>query len=138
MISSTAPPAPFKLSINDSYHLTWIAPSQKNGLIRAYQLTLLNMKTRTYILQKDIPSARSQYQIEIDLDPYTTYNVSLQAVTVKAGPPALVSFTTPEGGRSCCCCYRIFPTTTMTSHAVNTAQRVYNATPGFSIVCQFQ
>jgi len=94
----TGPPRNIQVSeISDSHaSLIWAPPAESrlNGQLRNYRIIVLDSNNQishfTAVLERVTLSS---------LMPYHQYNVSISAVTVDAGPIALIQFQTNESGK---------------------------------------
>ena len=98
--------APRRLSVADIgpryIHLSWTEPksSKQNGIIRHYQIyvTTLNSSTSTIIYVT--PSSSPVYNLTA-LHPYTSYEITVAAFTISAGPKSIAVLAHTEEDSEC-------------------------------------
>ena len=68
-----------------SFSVTWLPPllQDQNGIIRQYRLLIYNISTGSIIYNF---TTVNQHAIVSNLQPYSSYNLSVSAYTVSAGP----------------------------------------------------
>ena len=68
-----------------SFSVTWLPPllQDQNGITRQYRLLIYNISTGSIIYNF---TTANQHAIVSNLQPYSSYNLSVSAYTVSAGP----------------------------------------------------
>lgn len=93
------------------FRLTWLAPTtlEANGIVRSYTLSVVESKSGSkFIDELEMIATPHEMSEEFDvnfLTPYTTYNCSVAAKTVRTGPAAALQVTTAEEGEQLCYCF---------------------------------
>lgn len=81
-----------------SIHLAWSPPSPElqNGIVRNYMIRVIEVETEQ-TMDFEVNGSDSTHLIS-SLHPYYTYQCSIAAVTVGAGPPGHTVVITKEEG----------------------------------------
>ncbi len=81
-----------------SVSLSWSPPAlnQRNGIIRHY---FISLQSGEIVVTKNISASVTEVNLA-GLQPFSTYNCTIQAETVRLGPVStVVQVTTPEDGK---------------------------------------
>ena len=84
----------------DSVTLTWSAPELdlRNGIIRHYFITLFPITSPSSVTSHRTPTSLTNHTVG-GLQPYTSYSISVAAVTIGVGPSSgYDEFVTDEAG----------------------------------------
>ena len=99
--SSTFNRSTLELSVDVS--ISWSPPSQPNGVITDYSVTVYRSDNISDIVYRNTMATDTVVTASVEVSPFTNYTVSVSASTAAGeGESEEVTITSPQAGRGMC------------------------------------